>query len=595
MSYIQPNTFIVIMKQVPLEQNHSHTIKFNNASDQYDEFYNRYHKFYLGENTYQRVGLNKIRVEKTADNLYDCNYLIFGNSNYGTKKFYAFITKVKYINDNVSEIEYEIDVFQTWLFDFELEDCFIEREHSESDELYENIVGEDIKATANIILQKNENYYYSTKTKYMVYYVPQTDITTGSGEVRIVTSVSDHIITEADQEPNMLGFYRVNFTIGKAENTALYSNGEYVGCTYFSISLDNEGEHYNQYYPKVMANKCAMKLSSVVRAITLSGGRVVAIKSIPDSSSFGFDFDNKFISDDNEIEITPIQNFHRTTPTGIETYTPKNKKLLTYPFKKILVSNNQGNTKEYRPELFFNDNGKIVFRTKFQYLPEFNGIIYPRLYNNIRNDYENSLNVNLQSESTWSEDSYALYFAQEKNGDTAKFQSNVISGALAYVAGETATYATNNPIFGIYGDIKALDKIQSSYTDYKVKEINAKNLRDQYIGSIVSNGLLKAQNRMGFTIYEIGIDIETAKQIDNYFSCYGYSVNKVKKPNLFHSSHLREHWNYLKTNGCHIKSKNSGINFEDIDKIENIFNNGVTVWNSFSRIGDYGNFENNPT
>lgn len=48
------------------------------------------------------VGIN-------AENLYDCNYIMFQNASFGTKWFYAFITSVAYENNETSRITMEID------------------------------------------------------------------------------------------------------------------------------------------------------------------------------------------------------------------------------------------------------------------------------------------------------------------------------------------------------------------------------------------------------------------------------------------------------------------------------------------------------
>ena len=64
--------------------------------------------------------------------------------------FFAFINSSEYISNTVSEIHFEIDVIQSWFFDFTLQRCFIEREHSITDEIGDNIVGEEINV-GNIV------------------------------------------------------------------------------------------------------------------------------------------------------------------------------------------------------------------------------------------------------------------------------------------------------------------------------------------------------------------------------------------------------------------------------------------------------------
>lgn len=127
--YIAPNSIIKVLRGVPLDTTYDHTIFFLNNSAQYN-YFNGKTKYTFLEQSYQRVKRGWIRVGRVADDLYDCNYLMFQNANYGNKWFYAFIKSIEYINNAVCEIEFEIDVMQTWHFNYTLNSCYVEREHT---------------------------------------------------------------------------------------------------------------------------------------------------------------------------------------------------------------------------------------------------------------------------------------------------------------------------------------------------------------------------------------------------------------------------------------------------------------------------------
>ena len=59
----------------------------------------------------------------------EVNYLMFQNEENG-KWYYAFITNYTYISPNVTRIDYQIDVFQTYLFEMEFKTSYIERRHT---------------------------------------------------------------------------------------------------------------------------------------------------------------------------------------------------------------------------------------------------------------------------------------------------------------------------------------------------------------------------------------------------------------------------------------------------------------------------------
>lgn len=140
-----PATIVKVLKDVPLDSTYSDTIKFTSLAAQ-TAFFTGKAKYSFTDFTYQRVnssvaqprGPRSVRVPRVADDLYDCNYLMFQNSNYGTKWFYAFIKQVNYINPNNTEIIYELDHYQTWAFDFNVLPSFVEREHTNNDAYYAN-------------------------------------------------------------------------------------------------------------------------------------------------------------------------------------------------------------------------------------------------------------------------------------------------------------------------------------------------------------------------------------------------------------------------------------------------------------------------
>lgn len=141
--YIQPTTNIRVLHNVPLDTTYDHTIYFSNSSDQYSYFVGL-QKYNLTNYTYQRVKKGVARVGIKADDLYDCNYMMFQNTSYGNKWFYAFITSVEFVNNECSEISFELDVMQTWFFDCKPDYCFVEREHTLTDVVGEHIEPETV-------------------------------------------------------------------------------------------------------------------------------------------------------------------------------------------------------------------------------------------------------------------------------------------------------------------------------------------------------------------------------------------------------------------------------------------------------------------
>lgn len=154
MADYRPETKVYLCEQVPLDDTYSDTLDFADKASQATYFASKATHKYTNL-SYQRVN-NSIanpraaltcRVPDLADNLYNCNYMMFQNNNFGTKWFYAFIKQVNYISPECTEIVYEIDYFQTWLFDFNVGVCYVEREHSSTDAPFNNIIPEPVEVT----------------------------------------------------------------------------------------------------------------------------------------------------------------------------------------------------------------------------------------------------------------------------------------------------------------------------------------------------------------------------------------------------------------------------------------------------------------
>lgn len=53
---------------------------------------------------------------------------MYQNTSYSQKWFYAYIDNMRYVNDSMTEIRIITDVWQTWQFDIQIKESFVERE-----------------------------------------------------------------------------------------------------------------------------------------------------------------------------------------------------------------------------------------------------------------------------------------------------------------------------------------------------------------------------------------------------------------------------------------------------------------------------------
>ena len=296
--YINPETNIKLLKNVPLDNTYEHTIYFNTASAQ-ATYFSGLTKYNLSNYTYQRIQKGTSRIGIKADNLYDCNYMMFQNSAFGSKWFYAFITSVEYVNNECSEIAFEIDVMQTWFFDCEPEMCFVEREHSRTDGIGEHIEPETV-ATGEYVF----NDYAPIKT--------MTDM------VVCIAIVDTNEETDGTLYDGIYGAADL-WVYDSTDVTAINAKiNEYIQKTDAILAI--------YMFPKIF-------IGSIPSGNKLSYGSS-AVKTI--------------------ISLNAV-----TEDDKLDGYKPDNKKLYTYPYNFYHVDNASGGELSLRYE-FFDDNIPVV-------------------------------------------------------------------------------------------------------------------------------------------------------------------------------------------------------------------------------------------
>jgi len=299
MPYIQPDTRVYILKGVPLDNTYEHTVYYANPTSQLNAFL-AYKKYELEKLSYQRTGAGLMRVQLTYEQMYDCNYMIFQNTAYGNKWWYAFITGVAYVNNTTCEISYEIDVMQTWCYDYTFMPTFVDREHVDPDtesisEYYNYTQPEGLESGSSGIIIGSKA--IDTPAKYICYFATETN----SG---------------VHQAPQLISNY---FT------SLVFKSYEAVdnGSIYYALSQDAQAD-FNGY----VNNGKGESLVSVFQSPTGSNpGTTLGTSEIYKMTSY---YDGK-LSDG---------------------YIPKNPKLMCYPFHYITISNREGSVITLRPELF---------------------------------------------------------------------------------------------------------------------------------------------------------------------------------------------------------------------------------------------------
>lgn len=603
MAYIAPNTVLKILKAVPLDSSYQHTTRYPTKTHQYGDF-EPHTKYNLTANTYQRVKKGVLRVSVLADNLYDCNYLMFQNSNFGTKWFYAFIDKVEYINNATSEIYYTIDVMQTFFFDYDIPACFIEREHALTDEIGDNVVPESIGMGDKKTIKNLWSKVY-TDLSVVIKYVPNT---------KVLTQLQyNSVSNEYRWDTKLINDYELGF----------YQYGLYNGC--WDVKVPNKRPH--EPTVDMPAIEKWHTINVTINQILEDQGKIVEIVMFPtalyDAGHAPRQYSNvkgdgsqaSTIEDWIDYLIRPVKDpfdciegeaFYNED--GTQSYVPKNRKLYTAPFSELVVTNNSGQTAKFEWEKFdyIDPVGAIMKRAMFQIEgscdPSPEMIAYPEKYNGIYANYESGLAFSQFFRPSWSEDTFTKWWETNREAYGTAMITSLINQLTTFGKHAATQMPIQSAIEGVGTGIEMMTNIADRIGAKSVYQ----NMPDQLYGQSAYSGIQSWQRRIGFYFYDMGLELDVARSVDDFFTKYGYAQNKIAVPEIKNPLRydnpeelpvlpLRPFWNYIKTMDCVISPKhdegyvfnNVGLSSEDKRKIQSIYDNGITFWGGLDGLGDY--------
>ena len=137
-----PQSNIYICSGVRLDNRQQHTIHFETLAKQREFFAGKVVKTFSAYSYHRRKW--KLKVEATMAQAQQWNYLYIvqpGSPDYQ----YYFINSVEYLSDSTVELDLELDVMQTYMQQYSLLPCFVERTHAGNDTVGINTVPEDLE------------------------------------------------------------------------------------------------------------------------------------------------------------------------------------------------------------------------------------------------------------------------------------------------------------------------------------------------------------------------------------------------------------------------------------------------------------------
>lgn len=543
----------IVLTRVNFSDRLEHILDFTNVNEQTTFFDNLPNKLKLEDATFQRKDMY-IRMDGKFDTIQLYNYGWYHN-HIENMRFYFFIENVQYASDNSCLIYIKIDPWQTYQFQLKYTPTFIERKHVTDD-----IIGK---------------YTYPEGLETGDYIIQDTFKETAPPSTYYCMAISEDFLYSEDKlrpdQKNKIYYgvvTGVTYVLFK-DTTSLWNTIDYYnkkGKESAIVSLFNIFDWFIQGNLTWYESETISGVTyAYLPAYTLPATTSIIVHDAPNSLGYKRDL-----------------------------YTPKNNKLLTYPYCMLLVDNHVGGSALYKFEDFIEPTTgsratRITFKSKgiikqgcsLVYIPE-----HYKEYNNVIEDlpnYNEMLTAGTLPIGAWNNDVYANWFAANTYNvavDMFFGIGQMVTGLWGMKVGNDPTGASN--AMWATGMNRALTSLGNVY-EHSVQPNQAR-------GNVHNGDINFSLNITTPTFYTKTIKKEYAIIIDNFFNKYGYKVNLVETPNI----RTRKNWNYLKTIDINFyvdTTRPIPQEYEDILKL--MFDGGVTIWHNYNTMYNYNSDNSN--
>ncbi len=578
---VAPETEIYLIKS-PLQVDEAQQLDFANATAQVN-YFQSLPKLALMNATYQREN-ERMYVNFNIEEIRSYNYVMYKNKQYSNKWFYAFITGFSYEGNTVTGVQIKTDVFQTYMFDYELKRSYVKRETVPDDTFGKHLIPENVD-TGDYVINRS-------KTEFVEVASTRLTEVTNSYTPLIVVQCSEKVGVLYESPQAGASVIDDTYIIGSMPQGCYY-------YMFYNLPLGEEGGGYESF------TKFRNHLDSIGK-----GGAIVNMFMIPQKSVYSVTARSlKMYAEDgtesnvrvpvleasaNTYGATLIDSKTYAMPTKIGNYTPKNNKLFTAQFNYFLVSNFAGTAFNFNWEDFkspvgaiqtpnFRINGVISATTSFSIQP----------MNSIKSDVDN-LGNKVSSEFiagqqlptlSWDSDYYLNWLAQngkkfdlQKQNMIGDIVGNTLSSAITTGLGTGSVAMAGVAGAGsLIGGMVEYDNLVDNINEQKRE---ADIVPNTVSGNLNAGDMAFALNSVGFGFFNYQIREDMAIKIDRYFDMFGYRVNEIKTPN----TKTRRYWNYLQTVGVNLEGN---IPQEALAELKAMYNTGITIWHDPSNFLNY--------
>lgn len=579
----------------------NHCIRYDTAAEQYSSIHS-YMDATFTSSTYVRPERGWFDIDAYAPSIKYANYGMFENPN--DRRYYFDIADVEYVNENVTRVHFSIDLLATYMFDYARTSQRVLREHVNDDTVGANIQPEPV-GTGELTVD------WQTRTS--------------SSQDGMGQSSYDFDL----REPCIFIFAGDQSDGNKVYAGVLDGTVEGACCWAAPLAIQENGEYFTGGFTDWL---WSMNRNNKAESIVAMTNFPLALANIPQSGLYEV---TPLFGDSGEHFTTKRISFHvHDIPTTVDGYTPRNNKLLTYPYCFMRATNYKGQYRDYRYEFFgpAAEYSAPAFQIKGSPDPAGDIWAIPVNYNGAAAENpEFAITMGGIPQVSWPFNSYENWLA----GNAGSLAMNLLSAATMFIPGIGAirTAGVASKLAGAVSSAtrSAVTRAGSrSLFDPAVKAAGASVASDLtgYAGmtrlagqAMLGSGAAQLANTAatlydqsnvpdavrgqatsagtagvgayGFSFLGMCVREDFAKSIDDFFTVYGYAVNENKVPN----ETGRKNYNFVQTENAAFRAASNaantiGVPASAMSAINSMYDEGIWFWHDPATAGDFS--DDNP-
>lgn len=521
----QYNSKVILCRNIKIEKGYKHVLNYTEQQMLALCLANKVVE--KSDYSFIRSERNYIQVDISYNDALKCNYMCFQNPDYSNKWFFAFVDSIEYVNDNCVRIRYTIDEFSTWFDYWTPRSCFIVREHTNDDTVGANLIDEGLETGEYVV---NDTSYYNglDELLYIVFATERYD----------------------EPDPPLEEDFATNLG-------GIYSNG---------VAYANDNIAAMQGILQLYAN--AGKSDAIYAMYMVPKGFVVQ--------------DPQYMRLPNQL--APVEKTYIiSNPTQtLNGYTPKNNKLKCFPYRYLLMNNNNGISNVLHYEKFTTGVNFII-----KGVPCVGGSFkcVPHNYDNVDYNENEGIMAGKFPTLNWSKDEYINWLTQ--NGiNVMGIELNAYDAATVGAGIQTGLGVAQAAI-GLPGGAENIGSGIGSLFSAVVSNYRHSLIPPTARGNVNGGDINVCSHKNGFFFYQMSIRAEYARVIDDWFTSFGYKTNRIKIPNITG----RQYFNFVQIganeNIGYSNNNERNVPAASMEIINTIFRNGVTIWHDHQYLGDY--------